>query len=162
TSRLRMVETRLQQIDMHGQIQEPDVVVKSIPTQQFLSIREVLPNMSAVQGRVQKVSNVVSATVGELCLDHIAVVIHSPVYEPDAFDVEIGYLFTGKAPKPVRLSEDRTLTVHELPAVETMATLVHVGQVRDNHQSYHRLAAWLEHNHWQVTGTGREILMQLP
>src|SRR5579864_460111 len=107
-TRLRMVESRLQQLDAHGQIQEPDVVLKSVPTQQFLSIREVLPDMSAVQGRVRKVSNVVSATVEEHSLDHIAVVIHSPVYEPDAFDVEIGYLFTGKAPKPIRLSEDRT------------------------------------------------------
>ena len=120
TSRLRMVETRLQQIDVHGQIEEPDVVLKSIAAQQFLSIREVLPNMSAVQGRVRKVADVVSGTVGEDCLDHLAVVIHSPVYEPDAFDVEIGYLFTGKAPKPVSFSEDRMLTFRELPAVETI------------------------------------------
>src|SRR5579871_4026523 len=52
-ARLRMVESRLQQIDVHGQIQEPDVVLKSVPAQQFLSIREVLPDMSAVQGRVR-------------------------------------------------------------------------------------------------------------
>jgi DNA-binding transcriptional MerR regulator len=161
-TRLRMVESRLQQLDVHGQIQEPDVVLKSVPAHQFLSIREVLPDMSAVQGRVRRVANLVPATVGGHSLDHIAVVLHNPVYDPEAFDVEIGYLFTGKAPKPVRLSEDRTLTVRELPAVETMATLVHVGRVRDSHQGYHRLATWLEHNQWQVIGTGREIVMQLP
>src|SRR5215467_1672250 len=54
TCRLRMVEARLEQIDVHGQIQEPDVVLKSVPAQQFLSIREVLPGIGAVQGRVQK------------------------------------------------------------------------------------------------------------
>ena len=162
TTRLRMVESRLQQIDLHGQIQEPDVVLKSVPAQQFLSIREVLSDMSAVQGRVLKVSNVVPATVGEHSLDHIAVLIHSPVYEPDAFDVEIGYLYTGKAAKSVKLSEDRTLTIRELHAVETMATLVHVGRVRDSHQGYDRLATWLEHNQWHVIGTGREIMIQLP
>ena len=161
-TRLRMVESRLQQIDIHGQIQEPDVVLKSVPAQQFLSIREVLPDMSAVQGRVRRIANVVPAAVGGHSLDHIAVVIHNPVYEPEAFDVEIGYLFTGKATKPVRLSEDSLLTVRELPAVETMATLVHVGRVRDSHQGYHRLATWLEHNLWQVMGIGREILVQLP
>src|SRR5258708_36314451 len=79
TTRLRMVESRLQQIDVHGQIQEPDVVLKSIPAQQFLSIREVLPDMSAVQRRVQKVSKVVPATVGGHSLDHIAIIIHNPV-----------------------------------------------------------------------------------
>jgi len=162
TARLRMVELRLQQIDVHGEIQEPDVVLKSVPAQQFLSIREVLPNFSAVQGRVQKVSKVVAATVEEHSLDHIAIIIHSQVYEPDAFDVEIGYVFTGKAPKPITISEDRTLIVHELHAVETMATLAHIGRVRDSHQSYDRMASWLEHNQWQVVGTGREIMMQLP
>jgi DNA-binding transcriptional MerR regulator len=162
TTRLQMVEARLQQIGVHGQIQEPDVVLKSVPVQQFLSIREVLPDMSAVQGRVRRIANVVPATVGRHNLDHIAVVIHSPVYEPDAFDVEIGYLFSGKAPKPVSLSEGRLLTVRELPAVETMATLVHVGRVTDSHQGYHRLATWLADNRWVVAGIGREILMQLP
>lgn len=161
-ARLRMVESRLQQIDVHGQIQEPDVVLKSVTAQQYLSIREVLPDLSAVQARVRKVATVVPAAVGEHNLDYIAVLIHNPVYEPDALDVEIGYLFTGKAPKPVRLSEDRTLTVRELPAVETMATLVYVGRVRDSHQSYQRLATWLERHQWQVNGAGREILMQLP
>src|SRR5258708_16193507 len=111
-TRLRMVESRLQQIDIHGQIQEPDVVVKSVAAQQFLSIREVLPDWSTVQGRVRRVANVVPAMVGGHSLDHLAVVIHSPAYEPEALDVEIGYLFTGKAPKPVRLSESRRLTLH--------------------------------------------------
>jgi DNA-binding transcriptional MerR regulator len=162
TARLQRVESRLQQIDVHGQIQEPDVVLKSVSAQQFLSIREVLPDFSAVQGRVRRIATIVPAALGDHCLNHLAVLIHSPIYEPDVFDVEIGYLFTGKAPKPVRLSEDRTLTVRELPAVETMATLVHVGRVRDSHQSYERLATWLERNQWQVSGTGREMMMQLP
>jgi DNA-binding transcriptional MerR regulator len=160
--RLQRVESRLQQIDVHGQIQEPDVVLKSVSAQQFLSIREILPDMSAVQGRVRRIATIVSAVVGEHSLNHLTVLIHSPVYEPDVFDVEIGYLFTGKAPKPVRLSEDRTLTVRELPAVETLATLVHVGRVRDSHQTYERLAIWLERNQWQMTGTGRELMMHLP
>ncbi len=162
STRLRMVESRLQQLDVHGQIQEPDVVLKAVAAQQFLSIREVLPDMGAVQGRVRRIATLVPTAVGGQSLDHIAVIIHNPVYEPDAFDIEIGYLLAGKALKPVRLSEDRILTVRELPFVETMATLVHVGQVTDTHQSYHQLANWLEHNQWEVVGTGREIMMQLP
>ncbi len=118
--------------------------------------------MSAVQIRVRRIANVVPATVGGQNLNHIAVIVHNPVYEPDSFDVEIGYLFTGKAPKSVMLSEDRILTVRELPAVGTMATVVHVGRIGDSHQSYRQLATWLEHNQWQVVGTGREIMMQLP
>ena len=52
--RLRVVETRLQQIEAHGQIQEPDVVLKSVPAQHFLALREVLPDMGAVNVAFKK------------------------------------------------------------------------------------------------------------
>lgn len=100
--------------------------------------------------------------VGHNSLGHIAVVVHSPMYDPEAFDVEIGYLLTAKAPESLRLSEERTLTRRELPAIDKIATLVHMGRVSDNHRSYGVLANWLEQNQWQIIGTGREILMQLP
>lgn len=161
-ARLRMVEARLQQIDAHGQIQEPDVVLKSVPAQQFLALREVLPDMGAVRRLVERIYAVVPAAVGQNSLGHIAVLIHFPVYDPEALDLEIGYLLTGKAPESVRLSEERALTRRELPAIDTVATLAHVGRVSDTHQSYGALGNWLEQNKWQIIGTGREILMQLP
>jgi effector-binding domain-containing protein len=43
-----------------------------------------------------------------------------------------------------------------------MATLTHVGRVNDNHRSYGKLAAWIEHHGWQISGEGRDILIQLP
>ena len=161
-TRLQMVESRLQQIDTHGQIQEPDVILKSVPAQQFLALREILPDMGAIQRRVQRIAAIVPATIGQNNLDHMAVVIHSPIYDPEAYDVEIGYLLTGKTAKSVRLAEDRALTVRELPAIEMLATLAHVGRVTETHQTYGALAAWLEQNQWQIVGPAREILMQLP
>ncbi len=160
--RLRVVETRLQQIDMHGQILEPDVVLKSVPTQYFLALREVLPSMDAVRRLVQNIFTVVPKMIGHNGLGHIAVVIHSSVYDPEALDVEVGYLLTTKISKVVRLSEERVLTVHELPAVDTMATLAHEGRVSDLHQSYGMLGIWVEQKNWHIIGIGREILIQLP
>lgn len=157
--RLRVVETRLQQIDA---LQESQVVLKSVPVQQFLALREVLSGMESVQRRVQKIYTTIPAAVEPTSLGQIAVVIHSPVYDPEALDVEIGYLITGKAPAAFRLSEEHTLTIRELPAIDTMATLAHVGPVSDTHHTYGRLGVWVEQNNWQITGVGREILMQLP
>jgi DNA-binding transcriptional MerR regulator len=160
--RLRVVEARLQQIDAYGQVLEPDVVLKSIPAQQFLALREVLPDMGALRRLVQNIATVVPRVVGHNSLDHIAIVTHSPIYEPEALDVEIGYLLTGKAPESVRLSEERVLTRRELPAIDTMATLVHEGRISDSHQSYEPLGTWVEQKHWHIIGVGREILLQLP
>ncbi len=161
-ARLRLVETRLQQIEVHGQIQEPNVILKSFPAQQFLALREVLPDIDAVKRLVQKINGFLPSKVGQSSLGHMAVVMHSPVYDPEALDLEIGYLITGKALESVRLSEERVLTLRELSEIETMATLVHVGRVADTHQTYGALGTWIEQHDWQIVGTGREILLQLP
>lgn len=160
--RLRVVETRLEQIEAYGQIQEPDVILKSIPAQQFLSLREVLPGMDAIRRVVRRMVTVVPERVGQNNLGHIAIVTHSSVYDSDAIDVEIGYLLTGKAPKSIRLSEERTLTLNELPDIDTMATLVHLGRITESHRSYGPLGTWIEQKKWHIAGVGREILIQLP
>jgi DNA-binding transcriptional MerR regulator len=157
--RLRGVEARLNQLDV---LQQPDVVLKSAPAQHFLAIREVLPDMEAVKRRVRSIATTIPTIVGQPNLSHIAVLAHSPIYEPAALDVEIGYLLTGKTPDSARLSEEYTLTRRELPAIETLATLIHVGRINDGHQTYGALGTWMEQNRWQISGTGREILVQLP
>jgi DNA-binding transcriptional MerR regulator len=161
-TRLRMVEARLSQIEALGRIQEPDVVLKSVPTQPFLALREVLPDMGAARRLVQKIVLTVPKVVGPHTLGHIAMVLHSPVYDPEALDLEVGYLLTGKAPQTVRLSEEQALTVRELPAVDTMATLARAGRVDERFQVYGALGAWVEQRQWQISGAGRELLVQLP
>jgi effector-binding domain-containing protein len=161
-TRLRVVESRLQQIDTYGQIQEPDVVLKAVPAQQFLALREVLSDLG-VRGRlVRKIATIVPAKVGQGSLGNIAIVTHSPIFDPEALDLEVGYLLTGKAPQSVRLSEERVLTQHTLPAIETLATLAHAGRISEVHRSYGALGTWIEQHGWQINGLGRELLMQLP
>lgn len=161
-ARLRVVEARLEQIDEHGQIQEPDVILKSVPAQQILSLREVVPDMAAIRRLVQRISSVVPAKVGHNNIGHIVVMLHSLIFEPEDRDVEVGYLLTGKTPKSVMLSEERELTVRELPAIDTMATLVHIGRIDDLHRTYGLLGTWVEQKNRQIVGPGRELLIQLP
>ncbi|GCE16584.1 MerR family transcriptional regulator [Dictyobacter kobayashii] len=161
-TRLRVVESRLQQIDTYGQIQEPDVVLKAVPAQQFLALREVLSGLGVRRRLVRKIATVVPAKVGHGSLGNIAIVTHSPIFDPEALDLEVGYLLTGKAPQSVRLSEERVLTQHTLPAIETLATLAHAGRISEVHRSYGALGTWIEQHGWQINGLGRELLMQLP
>jgi DNA-binding transcriptional MerR regulator len=160
--RLRVVEARLQQIDAYGQVLEPDVILKSIPTQQFLALREVLPSIDARRRLVQNIATVAPRVVGQNNLGHIAIVTHSPIYDPEAHDLEVGYLLTGKAPESVRLSEERVLTIRTLPAIETMATFAYEGRISSLHQGHGTLGTWVEQKNWYITGMGREILIQLP
>lgn len=157
--RFRDIESRLQQLDV---LQVPDVVLKSVPAQDYLALREVLPSMDSVRRLVENIVTAVPGAIGKNSLGNIAIVIHSPMYEPEALDFEVGYLLTGKVSHSVTLSENRILTTRKLPEVDTMATTVHIGLVSDSHGSYGILANWLEANLYQIAGTGREILMQLP
>jgi DNA-binding transcriptional MerR regulator len=160
--RLRIVESRLQQIDAYGQMQEPDVILKAVPATPFLGYRSVLPGMDAIQHFVRRIATTVPAKVERNCLGHITIIIHSPMYDSEALDVEVGYPLTQKGPQSIKLSEEYLLTVRTLPAIETMATLVHVGRVSDSYRSYGALATWMEHHGWQMSGAGRDILLQLP
>ncbi len=155
----RDIESRLQQLDG---LHVPDVVLKAVPAQGYLSLRGVLSGMDAVRRRVENIVATVPPRVGKNTLSTIALVIHSPIYDPEALDIEVGYLLAGNIPDRVILSEDRILTRRELPAVDMMATIVHAGPVSESHRSYGLLAQWLEANEYHITETGRELLMQLP
>jgi len=159
---LRVVESRLQQIEQHGLMQEPDVILKAVPATPFLGLRDVLAGMDAVQHLVRRIATAVPAMVGRNSRGPLTIIIHSPMYDPEALDVEIGYLLTGKGPQSVELSEERLLTLRTLPAVETMATLAHVGRVSDSHRGYGALATWIEQHGWQMSGAGRDLFLQLP
>jgi DNA-binding transcriptional MerR regulator len=161
-ARLQLVEARLDQIDTFGQTQVPDVVVKAIPPHRYLALREVFSDVAAIRRLVERVNAIVPTKMTSGSLGQVAFVIHSPMFDPEAFDFEVGYLLTGKAPAAVQVSEERVLTVRDLPAVETMATLVHAGRISDTHRSYALLGTWVEQQQWRIVGQGRQILLQLP
>lgn len=161
-AQLQLVEARLDQIDTVGQTPALDVVVKSVPPQRYLALREVFPDVAAVRRMVIQMTAIVPHKMPLSSLGQIAFVIHSRMFDPDALDFEVGYLLTGMSPTALQLSEERVLAAHDLPAVETMATLAHAGQLSDIHRSYGLLGTWVEQQQWQVVGQGRQVLLQLP
>jgi DNA-binding transcriptional MerR regulator len=161
-TRLQLVEARLDQMDTFGQTQIPDVVIKAVAPQSYLALRESFADVAAVRRLVERVSGIAPTKVPASSLGRVAFVIHSAMFDPEALDFEVGYLLTGKTPATVQLSEERVLSVRELSAVETMATLVHAGHLSDTHRSYGLLGTWVEQQQWQIVGQGRQILLQPP
>jgi DNA-binding transcriptional MerR regulator len=162
--RLQLVEARLDQMDAYGKTPVPDVVVKAIAPQRYLALRAVFAYVAAVRRLVERVAGIVPTILPSSSLGQVALVIHSPMFDSDALDFEVGYLLngnTGRAPATVHVSQERVLTVRDLPAVKTMATLAHAGRIRDTHRSYSLLDAWVEQQQWHLVGQGRQVLMQL-
>jgi DNA-binding transcriptional MerR regulator len=161
-AQLRLIEARLDQIDAFSQSPVLDVVVKAIPSQRYLALREVFPDVASVRRLVIQMMAIAPHKMPASSLGQIAFVVHSRMFDPDALDFEVGYLLTGKSPAAIQLSEERELTVRDLPAVETMATLAHTGSINDIHRSYGLLGTWVEQQQWQIVGQGRQVLLQPP
>src|SRR5260370_18101586 len=164
-AQIQLVEARLAQMDAFGQSPMLDVVVKAIPPQRYLALRDVFPDVASVRRLVIQVTALVPPKLPASSLGQIAFVVHSRMFDPDALDFEVGYLLTGspgKLPAAVQLTEERDLTVRDLPAVETMATLVHAGRLSDIQPSYGLLGPWQGQQQWQIVGQGRQVLLQLP
>jgi DNA-binding transcriptional MerR regulator len=160
-ARLRSLEARLQQIDGASE-SDFDIVIKNVPAQGFLSVREVLPDADAALGVMGELVRTLPACPARSSLGSFMTVVHSETLESDRLDIELGAVFTGARDVTVRVAGDRTLTVRRLPAVATMAAVVRVGGFEQNCRSYGAIGSWVEENGYRISGPGREVLIRPP
>jgi DNA-binding transcriptional MerR regulator len=158
--RLRHLEARLQQIDAPGSAF--DIVLKSVPAQRYLSVREVLPDAEMALLIMREMVQSLPSRIGEEMLGHFTTVVHSETLESDRLDIELGAILAVGDDLSIRLSGDRLLRVRTLPAEERMATVVRVGGFENNCQSYGAIGFWVEENGYRISGPGREVLIQPP
>ncbi len=161
-ARLRQIEARLQLIEAPHQ-PSFDVVLKSVPVQSYLSVREVLPNVDTALGIMQELIQVLPNRFNDNELGHFTTVVHSESIESDKLDIELGAIvFKPKKLSPIVLSGERLLQISELPAVDMMATIVQVGGFENNCRSYGAIGMWVEDNGYSIAGPGREVLIKPP
>ena len=118
-NRLRHVGMRLSQIEQEGQLWEHDIIIKSIPTQPILSIREIgtSTHFQTLFAEMQK-----ALPMGQTPYEQVIFIMHSDSFEEEAMDLEIGYLLPHANHTPFTLSPEHSLTVRQLPGAETVAT----------------------------------------
>jgi DNA-binding transcriptional MerR regulator len=160
-ARLRYLEARLQQINPLSQ-SAFDIVLKNVPAQRYLSLREVLPDADAALGIMREMIQTLPAQIGKETLGYFTTVVHSETLESDRLDIELGAVFSGADDASIRLPSERLLKVHTLPAVATMAAVVRVGGFEQSCQSYGAIGLWVEENGYRISGPGREVLIKPP
>jgi DNA-binding transcriptional MerR regulator len=160
-TRLRSLEVRLQQIDAPAS-STFDIVLKSMPSQGYLALREVLPDADAALNLMRELIERLPDCTERERLGYFTTVVHSESLESDRLDIELGAIFTGAGNVTVRLSDKRVLQVRQLPEIPTMATVVRVGGFEQNCQSYGAIGVWVENNGYRINGPGREVLIQPP
>jgi effector-binding domain-containing protein len=91
--------------------------------------------------------------------DKLIVVLRNE-HESDELDLEIGYSLTRPTNASVRIAGDYILRSSELPAVETMATIVRQGTNSESHASFSAIGTWIEAHNFEIAGPCREVFLE--
>ena len=158
-ARLQQVQLRLNQLDSLDTDWMPDVIIKNIPTQPILALRDAQMTGDRLYQLFEALSHM-ERTAENSKYGSLLTVLYSDIFTPEAgMDLEIGFLLNDERVKPLQISDGVTLTVRELPAVEQMATIVHQG-LDDHPITFNALGRWLEQHQYHIVGPGRELLLE--
>ncbi|MEM6457468.1 MAG: MerR family transcriptional regulator [Acidobacteriota bacterium] len=161
--RLRMIEVRLQQIEHEDDDVDDAVVLKAVPAQRFIGLRETFAQLTDTLPVVQEMLRVLPGRLGPR-LGAMTAMLHGSFTLENA-DIEFGFTVLADADDAatrIALPSARQLTMRELPAVETMATVARVGSFENNCRSYGALGRWVERSDYAIDGVAREVFVQPP
>ncbi len=158
-TRLRHIESRIAQIDKHGEPGGFDVVMKAVPSTPFLSLNCICDNMDEVVQMVRTVAEDGGRQIRTALRDRLVVVARND-RDDEKLDLDIGFSLTRTSNTNVRLAGGLVLRASELPAVDTMATIVRPGTNSESHTSFGAIGTWIEANNYEVAGPCREVFLE--
>ena len=158
-ARLRHIESRIAQIDSEGRIDGYDVVIKSAEAMPFVSLRCSCQNMDEAVRMVALVAEEGARQIRPALRDRL-IVVSRATSDTDTLDLEIGFSLTRPSNAAFRIDGELVLHTSELPAVETMATIVRQGANADSHAPFAAIGTWIEANDYEVAGPCREVFLE--
>ena len=160
--RLRMVEARLQHLEMGGTPGEYDVTLKSAPAQPFVGTRVTLPSIFDAFDIVQQMMRALPPVVGRDNMGHITVIFHSDFFRHEQVDVTLGFALNQPSDAIIPLANGRQAMAMTLPAIPLMATAVRAGGPENNIHTHTAIGQWIELNGYSLSGEGRELVITPP
>lgn len=165
-TQLRRVDARLKQIEQEGQPPKYEVVVKSVAAQTIVAARAIVPQLSDMAGLRCGLYEAIYRWLdnhGLRALEPEMAIYHNAEYVEQDIDMEAAAPINLAAPiDPAMLkssppSAAAAVVVRELPAVETMATVIHKGDMWDVGQAIIALYIWLGQHGYAPAGPYREL-----
>jgi DNA-binding transcriptional MerR regulator len=158
-ARLRHIESRIAQIDREGKAEGFDVIVKSVPSTPLLSLSCACEGMDEVVRMVRTVAEEGERQIKLGLRDKLLVIARNDV-DSEKLDLDIGFSLTRRSNASVRIAGDLVLHASELPAVDTMATIVRPGTNAESHAAFGTIGRWIEANRYAIAGPCREIFLE--
>jgi DNA-binding transcriptional MerR regulator len=159
---LRLIESRMVALEGEGSEVPDDVVIREEPVRRYLSVRGRYTSFAAAVSQALQMVREVPKQLPRGALGTFIGVTHSPEFEPDDIDLELGFELKVDTRTLPRLSGGAELGVSELPAYARVATCVRIGPPDRAHLTTARIGRWLEAGGYRLAGPNREIFVEPP
>ena len=156
-TRLARIEAWLQVFEQEASMPAYDVVLKNVAPLQVVQVRGVAPSMEQI-----------GPTLGRLFGQLFGYISHhgaTPIgpgitlyYDTEYCerDIHVGACLSFES----SLNDGEEVQVVELPAVETMASVIHHGSFSTLNQAYNAILNWIETNGYHISGPNRELNLE--
>src|SRR5689334_12145516 len=132
-ARLKQIEARIAQLDTGSGADLDDVLIRAEPARRIVSVRDTVASSFEARQIIGELARTLPAKLPRESLGQIIGIAHSAEFEPDAIDVELGFLLNGELPAALPTVGNRTLSVRDLPALGHLAACVRVGLPENAH-----------------------------
>jgi effector-binding domain-containing protein len=161
-ARLRQIEARIAQLDTGSGADLDDVLIRAEPARRVVSVRDTVASFLEARQIIGELARTMPQKLPRESLGQIIGIAHSAEFEPDAIDVELGFLVNGELPATLPAVGKWTLGVRELPAVPSMAACVRVGLPEHAHLVTGKIGRYVELNGFRLAGPSREVFLRPP
>jgi len=160
-ARMRYIESRIEQINAEGNMENYDIVLKSVPAKKFLAVREICPQLSAGRQLALEMHRLLPSKVGKRAMGHFTAVLYSEIFTDVDIDLEFGFQLEDDVDDDlvIELPDGASMTVTDLPAEEHMLTVTRLGNPQLGHGSYAAIGMWAEANGYEFAGNVREVFI---
>ncbi len=151
--RLARVEVRLQQIEQEHAMSTYDVVLKKVEPVKVACVRGIVPTPPEQGGLWQELEE-------HLSMHHVKPegpclsLYHDDEYKERDWDIEVC------EPIQSELIESERVKIRQLPAIETMACVLHQGPFITISEAYDAIMKWIGESGYQIMGPAREVYLR--
>ena len=161
-SRLKQIEARIAQLETGTDADLDDVLIRDEPSRRIVAVRETVGSFLEARGIIAELARTLPKQLSRESLGPLIGIAHSAEFEPDAIDVELGFVLVGEPPTELPVIGPRQLQLRELPAVPHMAACVRVGLPEHAHLITGKIGRYVVKNGFRLAGPSREVFLRPP
>ncbi len=161
-ARLAQIEFRLRQIERKGMLETVDIVIKQIEPFHAMTIRRTFESAKEAQEAGAALEQAVAEGVIKWSGGAPVTIFNETEFRGEYADPEYTLPVDSKHVPAVIPSPYGTLTLRELPAIDSAATYLHQGDYPSLNEKFLFLQRWAVENGYKLSGTWRFVYHRGP